>query len=336
MGQRKGQRNDPRKGLAPIRITLIIASVLWAVGMMLACAGGPANHSGSGDKTSSEAALWRGLSDSGMTGADALFSRRDSLFYATATGEPRFAALRDSCRKALLAEGPDLTPYLLALTLSNPTPRQRHTIQSLLTELSDSGRVPEVAAHMAKALPKANDTIKVHILYFGSKLGDSSFRQAAWPYLAHDSLNVRLMVLRNLGEYLHSQNPGILLARIEGAGPEERQLRLWALSKQEAPFPPALVFPWLRDSLLAVRQSAADALVKGTRGKFLPLAAAADSALKSGKGWEYCRLALRLQGGDDYLKACDSTLQGEQALLWADLRKASVTHDRMGAKKDSP
>ncbi len=328
---------DPRGaaiGAGAQRAWAALGGGIIAVLLLSACAGG---KPGSSRAAAAADFSWNFRSDSGWAVTDTAFSRHDSLFFAATTGEPRFAALRDSCRRHLLAEGLAVVPYLLTLSKGELTPRQRHGVQGLLTDLSDSGRVPEVTVMLGRALSKTPDSAKSRILYYGSKLGDSAFRQVAWPYLGHDSLDVRLMAIRNLGVYSrHSQSPGLLLAGMDKADGEERQLRLWALSQQEAPFPAQVVLPWLGDSLMTVRQAAADALLRSLEGKFHPLSKAADTALASGRGWEYCRLSLRLEGSDAYLSRCDGAFTGDRAEMWADLRRASSADATMGEKKAKP
>src|SRR5690606_32511262 len=104
------------------------------------------------------------------------------------TGEPRFAAARDSCEKILVADDAETLEYLVATANEVPprdrTPRQRHYIERLFTLVADSGRNPVARETLARAIAAApNDTLRARWLYIGSRLGDTAFASAARLWL---------------------------------------------------------------------------------------------------------------------------------------------------------
>src|SRR4051812_13339335 len=157
-----------------------------------------------------------------------VLTRPDSLFIAAATGEPRFQRIRDSSEKILVAGDTATLDYLIAHRLMGQTPRQRHYVETLFKDISDSGRHPSAAARLAAALPTAADSLKPQLLHIGSELGDSAFLKTARNYLQHDSVEVRRNAVRSLGSYPSPENAAWLIAGLEKTRDLERAERLWA------------------------------------------------------------------------------------------------------------
>lgn len=184
------------------------------------------------------------------------FTRRDSLFLAAATGEPRFQSLRDSARRILIGEDTATLDYLLARRLSDQTPRQRHYVEILFKAISDSGRRPAAAARLGAALETAPDSLKPQLLYIGSELGDSAFLKYARRYLSHDSEEVRKNAVRSLGAYPSPENAASLARDLGKTRDLELAERLWALGRQKDFRDWPGILPFLSDSNLYIRELA--------------------------------------------------------------------------------
>ncbi len=198
-------------------------------------------------------------------------TRPDSLFIIAATGEPRFQAQRDSCRKILIAKGGKTLKYLLEHRLTGQTPRQRHYVKDLFVAIADSGRNPEPAARLTAALPLIADSIKVQLLYIGSDLADTGFLKTAKLYLKAGDLEVRRTAIRSLGMYPREENLPLLLEGMNTAPDLEKQDRLWAISKHPPLKEWRPMLPLLGDSSIHTRIWARQILVKSA-GSWPPLA----------------------------------------------------------------
>lgn len=196
--------------------------------------------------------------------------RRDSLFIAAATGEPRFQPLRDSAAKVLIAEDTATLEYLLAERLRNQTPRQRHYVEYLFQAVSDSGRNHAPVTLLAEALSGAPDSIQVQLLHIGSELDDSSFLPVAKRYLEADSVEVRKTAMRSLGTYPDPGNVPLILKGMDKTRDLERQVRLWALDKQDSVGAWPKLIPLLEDGKLYNRQLARRIIARSA-GDWAPL-----------------------------------------------------------------
>jgi len=230
------------------------------------------------------------------------FTGRDSLFIAAATGEPRFQALRDTAEKRLVAGGGATLDYLLAARLVGQTPRQRHYVERLFTLVSDSGKRPEAAARLDRALPAAPDSVKAQLLRIGSALGDPAFLPVARKYLRADSVEVRKMAIRSLGSYPDRSDLPLLLeaaARTKGL---ERQMLLWALSKHPPLADWPRLLPVLKDEQFYNRQWARRLLAKAAKGDWKTLERHRPLVLTPAERREWVLLARETRGSDAFLR----------------------------------
>ena len=229
-------------------------------------------------------------------------SRLDTLFITAATGEPRFQAMRDTAEKRLVAGGAATLDYLLAARLVGQTPRQRHYVERLFILVSDSGKRPEAAARLDKALPTAPDSLKVQLLRIGSALGDRAFLATARKYLQADSVEVRKMAVRSLGTYPDPSDLPFLLeaaARTKGL---ERQMLLWALSKHPPLKDWPRLLPALKDEQFYNRQWARRLLAKAAKGDWKALEKRCPLVLTPEERREWVLLARDLKGSDTFLR----------------------------------
>jgi hypothetical protein len=246
------------------------------------------------------------------------FSRLDSLFLIAATGEPRFAAQRDSCEKILTARDAETLDYLTrlaALPDRSLTPRQRQYIERLFTIVADSGRNPAARAALARAIDAApGDTLRARWLQVGSRLGDTAFRAVALPWLNSGSdgpVLARRAAARVLGAYPGADNVPLLLDGIDALRGADRHARLWALGEQPAIRDWRPLLPLLADADYFNRRKVRDLLLKATDSSWATLGRAmskdpekpGDPNLSPVPRNEWRLLALDAKGGQDFLRS---------------------------------
>ena len=226
------------------------------------------------------------------------FTRLDSLFIISATGEPRFKAQRDSCRILLVAKDIETLDYLIAERLKGQTPRQRHYVEELFVAIADSGRNHPAAARLARALTEVPDSIKVQLLNIGSELHAVDFLPTAINYLKVENPEVKRSAIRNLGMYPDERNIVLLFDGLDKAPNLERQERLWALSKQ-APLTAAewpTLLPLFHDDYFYNRVLVRQIIAKAVAGDWRALAKHCPNAPDDRERLEWILLALDMPG----------------------------------------
>jgi hypothetical protein len=242
-----------------------------------------------------------------------VYLRQDSLFLAAATGEPRFELLRDSCEKKLVSEDTATLRYLLAQRLTAQTPRQRHYVQRLFTQISDSGRNAGPSRLLTAALADAPDSLRPQLLHIGSKLGDSAFRLAALPFLASKDPDTRRMAARCLGTYPHPDNAALLWKGLEKTSGLERHQRLWSLGAQGKVREWKRLFPLLGDPHQFNRRQARDLLLAAADSSWDRLRRALPARHDNDAFKAWGLLAFESRGSDAFLAEALRRLPGEEA-----------------------
>jgi hypothetical protein len=231
------------------------------------------------------------------------FSRLDSLFLTAATGAPRFQARREAAEKALLAEASTLD-YLVEKRLRGQTPRQQHYVERVFTVLSDSGRDPRPRETLSRALSAAaNDTVRAQLLYIGSRIGDSAFRDAAIPWLRASAEPVRRMAMRSLGAYPRPAHLPRILQGLDSTHGLELHQRLWALDAQGPLRAWRPLVPLLEEAHAFNRRKVRDMLLKATDSSWAVLQAALPAKRSPAARREWRLLAQDAKGGQVFLEA---------------------------------
>ncbi len=249
--------------------------------------------------------------------APPLFSRLDSLFLIASTGEPRFAAQRDSSEKILVAEGAATLEYLVRSTHENPprdrTPRQRHYVERLFTLIADSGRSSAPRDALARAIAEApNDTLRARWLYIGSRMGDTAFGEVAPPWLDSGSALARRMAARVLGAYPRPADVPRLLDGVEASLGADRHAFLWALGEHPPLGDWERLVPFLSDEDYSNRRKVRDILLKATDSSWTKLRAAMPEDPDPELRREWRLLALEAKGGREFLKEETKRMTGEE------------------------
>lgn len=249
------------------------------------------------------------------------FSRLDSLFIIAATGEPRFAAERDSCERLLVAGGAGTLEYLVATAHEIPprdrTPRQRHYAERLFTLVADSGRNPAARETLARALASApNDTLRARWLYIGSRIGDSAFAAAALPWLDSGDALARRMAARVLGAYPRPAHVPLLSARLGASRGADRHALLWALGEHPPLRDWERLLPLLDDEDFFNRRKARDLLLKATDSSWTRLHAALAASPAPLPRREWRLLALEAKGGREFLEKEAEGMNDEERMFF--------------------
>lgn len=247
------------------------------------------------------------------------FFRLDSLFIIAATGEPRFAAARDSA-EGLLRADPAATLEWLVDSASRPgrslTPRQNHYMERLFTLIADSGRDSRARAALARAIARAaTDSAQARWLYIGSRIGDTAFRATARTYLRDTSTLVRRMAVRALGAYPHAAQIDTLWDGLPNTHGLERHMRLWALGEHASLASPhdtnpvaslRRLAPLLADSNLYNRRKVRDLMLAVADSSWMTLRAHLPAQARGPLRREWWLLAHDARpgtGGEAFLKA---------------------------------
>ena len=250
-----------------------------------------------------------------------VFSKLDSLFIISATGEPKYQPQRDSSQKTLLALDTAALRYLLDHRLTGQTPRQRHYVETFFALASDSGRNANPRRLLAQALTISPDTIRSQLLYIGSEMHDTAFRREAIPYLHSDSSGVRRMAVRCLGSYPNPENLPMLWDGLEKTHGLELQERLWALNAQGSLQDWKKLVPLMSDSLFFNRQKIRDMLLKSTDSSWAKLQVAVPLKMDATERLEWCLLALDAKGSSDFLAREMPGLREEEKSLLSQYRR---------------
>ena len=251
-----------------------------------------------------------------------VFTRLDSLFIISATGEPKYQPQRDSSQKVLLALDTVALRYLLDHRLTGQTPRQRHYVETFFALASDSGRNANPRRLLAQALTISPDTIRSQLLYIGSEMHDTAFRREAIPYLHSDSAGVRRMAVRCLGSYPNPENLPMLWDGLEKTHGLELQERLWALNAQGPLQDWKKLIPLMSDSLFFNRQKIRDMLLKSTDSSWIKLQTAIPLKMDATERLEWCLLALDAKGSEGFLDSAMKLLTDEERKLLSQYDKS--------------
>jgi hypothetical protein len=259
------------------------------------------------------------------------FTRMDTLFLTAATGEPRFQSERNEAERTLVAGDSATLDWLVTGAKNDLTPRQRHYVERLFTVIADSGRNPAARRVLARALDSApDDTVRAQWLYIGSRLGDTSFRDVAVPWLASGGEGVRRMAVRVLGACPRAENLPLLWTGLDTLRGLERHQRLWALDAHSPLREPAWrrLAPLLADGQRFNRRKARDMLLKATDSSWVKLRALMpqnpDAALRR----EWWLLALDAQGGGTFLEAERNRMTGEERRFFGVTRESRIEKTR--------